>query len=173
MPYNGHVKKDSLPWQFRIPDATESSAGVMSAADKTKLDNLPAGGEAATICSLGANETNYTDGNTYGVGVAGFATDPGSAAPFLVSAEVTPSVISFFSATAPGVGQTLTARIVYSPDRGATQNFLGDPLSLTEGEKYVSQTLPGTVTLPAGSYLKVAVDIDSGNLTTALSTSVG
>lgn len=172
MPYNGHVKLSSLPWQFRIPDATQSSAGVMSAADKEKLDNLPQV-VGATICSLGANESNYADGNTYGIGVAGVASDPATAAPFLVSAEVTPSVISLFATTAPGAGQFLTARIVYSPDQGATENFLGNPLILAEGEQYVSQSLPGAVTLPAGSYLKVAVDISSGNLTTTLTTSIG
>ncbi len=172
MPYNGHVKLSSLPWQFRIPDATQSSAGVMSASDKAKLDSLPQV-VGATICSLGANDSNYSAANTYGVGVSGLAADPASAAPFLVTAEVTPSVIAFFANIPPNAGQILTARIIYSPDQGATENFLGSPLNLTEGEQYVSQSLPGIVTLPAGSYLKVAVTLSSGVLSTALTTSVG
>ena len=44
MSYNGHVEGSSLPYQFRIPDATPTTAGVMSAADKAKLDSLTPGG---------------------------------------------------------------------------------------------------------------------------------
>lgn len=168
MPYNGHVLGDSLPYQFRIPDATTSHAGVMSPADKAKLAGFG-------ICSMGANETTYNDGNTYGIGVAGGTSDPSTAAPFLLAHQQTPTTISLFATIAPSEGQTLRARCFYSPDQGATDSQLGE-LTLQEGEKYVAETLPGTVILPAGSYLRWTVDLDggdSGNLTTTLTTSVG
>lgn len=44
MGYNGSVQGSSLPYQFHIPDATDNTSGTMSAADKTKLDGIPAGG---------------------------------------------------------------------------------------------------------------------------------
>lgn len=167
MPYNGHVLGDSLPYQFRIPDATTSHSGVMSAADKAKLAGFG-------LCSMGANEATYTTLDLRGIGVAGLAAEVELAAPFLTAAPFTPSTISLYSSFAPSEGQTLRARCFYSPDQGATDNVLGE-LLLQAGEKYVAATLPGTVTLPAGSYLRWAIEVqggDSGNLTTTLTTSI-
>lgn len=52
MPYSSRTKGTSLPYDFKIPDATEHSAGVMSAADKIKLDSLPSGGGIVSLTVL-------------------------------------------------------------------------------------------------------------------------
>lgn len=42
-------------WPHTIPQATEVSAGVMSAADKHKLDGLTPGGGGATVYATNAD----------------------------------------------------------------------------------------------------------------------
>lgn len=167
MPYNGHVLSDSLPYQFRIPDATKTQAGVMSPADKAKLASVG-------VCSMGANEDTYLGGgNLYRIGVNGRAA--GTPAPFLIPQEVTPATLLIYVTTAPLADQLLHARCFYSPDQGATDNQLGE-LILLAGEKYKTLSLPGTVILPAGSYLLWVLNFEDGGgapLTTAVSLSVG
>lgn len=43
MSYSGHIEGSSLPYQFKIPDATENQDGVMTKGQVAKLDALPGG----------------------------------------------------------------------------------------------------------------------------------
>jgi len=72
MPYSGSTNPSSLPYTFKIPDATESAAGVMSAEDKRKLDSIPSGGGGEAV--LEGNVTGPLD-NTLIVRIQDVAVD--------------------------------------------------------------------------------------------------
>lgn len=127
-----------------IPDATQSAAGVMSAADKVKLDSLAPGGDS------------FQSINDQPSGNSGQATAPGAYADMPLPALT-------FTAPTDGVyAVDVIIKALYSNGAGGIGSFQitldGFPIALSETRypfdtgAYVSVFLDGRVSMTEGDH---------------------